>query len=261
MSNNWIIAFEAPDFLLKHADARVEHSLYNVIKTVYIQGCKACQRVKSLCKCLDPKIVEKIIYGRELQDGRDGNLDQGLIDTLGLEPGSVPREVKKPQRDFQGPRLTLADLAPLTPDMDFEETGSGKQMPLSEFQDRINPQLIAHLTEVGVNIRFSYPLEKLKEVVELFEKKGRRLTIRPINRKPDSMKRGGLGGVIIFKRPDDMSLLDQYPAAAKCAENPYVLLNDCKLALQLHFDHGFRLDGPEWEPDDKLKPEFKALAV
>jgi hypothetical protein len=132
--------------------------------------------------------------------------------------------------------------------MDFEKTDSGKHQELSEFQERINPQLIAHLLTVGVNLYFTYPKKSQEEVEALFRRRGKTLTIRPLKdpKETTTTFRGGPSVTIEFERPKDMSILDQYPKSLE-SKGLHITFSDYKLGMQLFFDYNFPLTGPNMD--------------
>ena len=148
--------------------------------------------------------------------------------------------------------LRLEELAGLGTDgIPRDEDGNTPLPEFSEFQETVNPDLVAYLLKAGVEIYFTYPADKSDEVQRLFKSRDKVLNIRPLAapRETTTTFRGGCSATVTFPTPPDMSVLNQYSSAAKqFAKNPSrttIVLNDYKLGLQLHFNHGFELGGPK----------------
>jgi len=246
-----IVAFEVPENVSKHPDVRLEMTKYNggdVVQFAFLKGCKTCQQFLSACTCSSPVVSEKWVYDRSigLQVGMYSRVNPAW---LAVKPA---KQTRKEAPTVTNP-LKREELVNLAGAVDREEDGDTPAPPLSEFQDRINPLLIAHLLMVGVNLYFTYPLSKLEEIWKLFVSRERKLHIRPLSEpKPTTTTfRGGCSATIMFETPEDMSILSQYPAAMNQTRGRYIVMNDYKLALQLFFNHGFELQGPYWEDKEK----------
>ena len=242
-----IAAFEVPRDVVNHPDVRLELTKYNgedVVERAFLKGCKTCQKLLSKCNCAAAVESERWVYDR------GQGIHVGMyrrINPTWLRSTKTESHANKSAIEPANP-LRKEELAKLAPTVDRAEDGDTPAPPLSEFQQKINPQLIAHFLTVGVNNYFTYPADKAEVVAKLFESRGRKLHIRPLrDPKPETTNfRGGCSAVITFEKPEDMSILDQYPAAQKQSGGRYIVLRDYKLALQLFFDHGFDLLGPGW---------------
>lgn len=69
--NNIMVAFEPPTWLLESPDVKIiwqetdaQHEK-RVITFVLVQGCKACQQMRSKCACATPVLSEPWVYDRE----------------------------------------------------------------------------------------------------------------------------------------------------------------------------------------------------
>jgi hypothetical protein len=285
-----VVTFEAPNWLLAHPDVRVElstterHHVKNAdssydfaVEWVYAKGCKSCQNLRSECSCESPVITETWVYDRKR------GLKASMIHKMGFDkecapPGSTFVEKPKSVKTNTGKQsvqktaqvstssLRVADVLDLlSGSTDHEEGDGSREKPVQNDQTLppVPQPLLAHLNENRTLYAayLTYPLKKLDTVLNVWTKMKRVLDIRPINNAHTDL--GSLSCKISFPRPRDVRILEDYPAALKSAMRtdshgeilPMVSCGDVRLALQLHFDHGFPLDGPPW--DDTLVEKLK----
>jgi hypothetical protein len=272
---NVIVVFEAPADLLANPNARAVMNDARICIHVFIRGCKSCQKVLTKCVCASGGCVEReiCVYNRALGLNRSGceligytarSAFEAIADrrtsvAVRTSALAIPKTTPAPKPSANA--ITVGDILELLAGSSEHEDGPGtREAQIQNCQELppVSPALLDHINRnrAYLKIYFSYPESKSEAVQKLWQRQKRVLDIRPIA-NPDT-DRGGCGCSISMQTPSDLSVLENYPAALKAAEEAIarrtsdgqkilmMKFGDVRLGLQLVFQHGFEISGATW---------------